>query len=94
MVKVIYEFDVPIEKQEEYLKVTREEIKPLWESKGCRSYDVWQVADSETRFVKETIFEDETVMKEISASKDLEPAKKIFLSFAENALRKACLQKI
>ena len=52
MVKVIYEFDVAIEKQEEDLKVTREKIKPLWESKDCHSYDVWQVADSETRFVK------------------------------------------
>jgi len=63
MVKVIYEYDVAIEKQEEYLKVTREKIKPLWESKGCQSYDVWQVADSETRFIKEALFENESVMK-------------------------------
>lgn len=94
MVKVIYEFDVPIKKQEAYLKITREKIKPLWESKGCLSYDVWQVADSETRFVKEAIFKDEPVMKKTSGSKDLEPAKEIFRSFAENALRKACVQKI
>ena len=94
MVKVIYEYDVAIEKQEEYLKVTREKIKPLWESKGCQSYDVWQVADSETRFIKEALFENESVMKETSDLKDLDSVKEIFRSFAENASRRVYVQKI
>ncbi len=94
MVKVIYEFDVAIEKQEAYLKITREKIKPLWESKGCHSYDVWQVAESETRFVKEALFENESLMKETSGLKDLDAAKEIFRSFAENASRRVYVQKI
>jgi len=94
VVKVIYEFDVAMEKQEEYLKVTREKIKPLWESKGCQSYDVWQVADSKTRFIKEALFENESVMRETSGLKDLDSVKEIFRSFAENASRRVSVQKI
>ena len=94
MVKVIYEYDVAIEKQEAYLKVTREKIKPLWESKGCHSYDVWQVADSETRFIKEALFENESVMRETSGLKDLDSVKETFRSFAENATRKVTVQKM
>ena len=48
MVTVIYEYDVPVEKQAEYVQATKEKIKPFWESIGCNAYDIWQVAESET----------------------------------------------
>lgn len=94
IVKVIFEYDIPVEKQVEYLEVTREKIKPFWESIGCQSYNVLQVAESETRFVKEMLFEEDSAMKENLASKDSEPVKEIFLSFANNVSRKICVQRI
>ena len=94
MVKVIYEYDVPADKQEAYLKATSEKIKPFWESKGCKSYDIWQVADSETRFVKDMLFQDKAVMKETLDLKEGDSVKEIFMSFAENIARKICVQKI
>ena len=63
MVTVIYEYDVPVEKQDEYVQATKEKIKPFWESIGCKAYDIWQVAESETRFIKTMLFEDMSAMK-------------------------------
>jgi len=94
MVKVIFEFDIPTEKQEAYLKATSEKIKPIWESTGCKSYDIWQVADSETRFVKEMLFEDKSEMKETMDLKETDSVKEIFRSFAENVSRRIYVQKI
>jgi hypothetical protein len=94
MVKVIFEYDIPVERQAEYLRVTREKIKPFWESIGCQSYNVWQVTESEARFVKEMLFEADSVMKETLASKDSEPVKEIFRSFANDVSRRICVQKL
>ena len=92
MVTVIFEYDVPVGKQSEYIQATKEKIKPLWESIGCKAYDIWRVAESETGFVKTMLFEDLTVMKETMANKEADPIKEIFGQYAENVSRKACVK--
>ena len=93
MVTVIFEYDIPVEKQDEYILATRDEIKPLWESIGCEAYDIWQTADSKTGFVKTMLFEAISGMKETMARKEADSAKKIFGKFAENVSRKVCVKK-
>jgi len=93
MVTVIYEYDVPVAKQAEYVQVTKEKIKPFWESIGCNAYDIWQVAESETRFVKTMLFEDMSAMKETVAKKESDPLKELWYKFAENISRKICVKK-
>jgi quinol monooxygenase YgiN len=93
MVTVIFEFDVPVEKQAEYVQATREKIKPTWESLGCNAYDIWQVAESKTGFVKTMLFEDMAAMKETMAKKEADPLKELLYSFAENISRKICVKK-
>lgn len=93
MVTVIYEYDVPVEKQAEYVQATKEKIKPFWESIGCNAYDIWQVAESETRFIKTMLFEDMSVMKETVAKKEADPFKELWYKFAENDSRKICVKK-
>ena len=90
MVTVIFEYDVPVEKQGDYIRSTKEKIKPLWESIGCVKYDIWRVAENETGFVKTMLFEDPTAMKETMANKEADLVKKIFGQFAENVSRKVC----
>lgn len=90
MVTVIYEYDVPVEKQSEYVQATIEKIKPSWESLGCNAYDIWQVAESETRFIKTMLFEDMAAMKETVAKKEADPLKELWYEFAENITRKIC----
>ena len=90
MVTMIFEYDIPAEKQAEYIRVTREEIKPLWESIGCIAYDIWKVADSETAFVKTMLYENASLLKESMAREEADSVKKIFGEFAENVSRKMC----
>jgi hypothetical protein len=40
MLKITYSYEVPSEKHDEYLKITKDEIKPFWESHGCDAYTV------------------------------------------------------
>ena len=94
MVKVIFEYDVPVEKQAEYLEVTAQKIKPFWESNGCQSYGVWQVSESQTSFVKEMLFGDKSEMKQSLASEEAEPVKEIFYAFAAAISRKICVKKV
>ena len=93
MVLVKMEFDVPVEKQADYIQATNEKIKPFWESIGCKAYDIWQVGESETKFVKTMIFEDMPGMKETMANKEADPVKAIFFQFAENVSRVVCTKK-
>jgi len=94
MVKVIFEYDVPEGKQEEYLKVTAEKIKPFWEFNGCDSYNVWKVEGPQTAFVKEMLFKDDPTMKRILSLEAAESIKQLFYGFAKNISRKICTQKI
>ena len=90
MVTIIFEYDIPVEKQTEYVQVTLEKIKPFWESIGCKAYDIWQVADSETGFLKTMLFEDASQLKNSMARKEADAVKEIFGKFSENVSRKMC----
>jgi len=66
MVKAYYFYDVAEEKQAEYLKFVAEVLKPFFQSRGARSYDVHQNVNLEksTNFMAEMIFDDvETMQK-------------------------------
>jgi quinol monooxygenase YgiN len=62
MVKVVFTFKVPKEKQAEFLEVAKSGTKPWWESHGCLAYDVWQ-ADGEEAFIKTMDFPDMNTVK-------------------------------
>lgn len=94
MIKVIFNYDVLPEKQEEYLKVTSEKIKPFWESHGCQSYSIWQGLEQPSTFIKEMVFQDVSEMKRVMALDEANPVKELFYSFAGNVSRKVCTQKI
>ena len=93
MITVIFEYDVAVENQDAYIHATINKIKPLWESIGCRAYDIWQVKESETGFVKTMLFEDAAAMKSATADEKADAAKEIFYEFAQNISRKVCLKK-
>jgi quinol monooxygenase YgiN len=93
MITVIFEYDVAVENQDAYVQTTKEKIKPLWESIGCTSYDIWQVKDSKTGFVKTMLFEDMPAMKAAMEDKTADAAKALFYEFAQNISRKVCLKK-
>jgi hypothetical protein len=94
MVKVIFQYNVPKEKQAEYLQITRDKIKPFWEANGCQSYTVWQVGESETGFVKEMLFESMPGMKETMALKQADPIKELYFKFATDVSRKIITKKV
>lgn len=94
MIKVIFNYDVSPEKQEEYFKVTGEKIKPFWESHGCQSYSVWQGLEQPSTFVKEMVFRDMEGMKRTMGLDEANPIKELFYNFASNVSRKVCTQKI
>jgi quinol monooxygenase YgiN len=94
MVKVIFQYNVAKEKQAEYLQLTQDKIKPFWEANGCQSYTVWQVAESETGFVKEMLFQSVTAMKETMSLKQAEPIKEMYFKFATDVSRKIITKKV
>ena len=71
MVKGVWTFEVPQEKQEEYLKITVEVIKPFWEDRGCISYQVFQDYTNPHQFVKEQVYPDkESLDRDIESALD------------------------
>ena len=97
MVKVVFTYDVPKEKREDYLKSTAEVIKPFWESHGCKSYTVWQ-ADDESGYVKEMLFESEQARNESIGMQRGDPETRevvgLFGSYALNTQRKTYIQRV
>jgi hypothetical protein len=93
MITIIFEYDVALENQDAYVQATRDKIKPLWESIGCHAYDIWQVKESETGFVKTMLFADAAAMKSAMADEKADAAKEIFYEFAQNISRKICVKK-
>jgi hypothetical protein len=94
IVKVVFTYDVSVDNQPEYLEVTATKIRPFWESHGCQSYSVWQVASEPTAVVKEMVFEDLTAMEKSMALHEAKSIKELFFSFANNVSRKVCIRKI
>jgi quinol monooxygenase YgiN len=76
MVKVIFSFDVPEEKQAEFLKLSREGTKPYWEAHGALSYDVWQTEEGSPGFVKELLVKDVAAAQGIFARAETDPEAK------------------
>ncbi len=93
-VKVIFVYEVSDGNQEEYLKVTRETIKPFWKSHGCQSYSVWQGLEQPSTFVKEMVFQDVGEMKRVMALDEANSVKELFYKYASNVSRKVCIQKV
>ena len=66
MVKVVIMCDVPEEKQEEFLKLSREGTKPYMEAHGVISYDVWKTDEEGwPGFIKEMYVKDVAAAQEI-----------------------------
>lgn len=97
MVEVVFTFDVPKEKQAEYLKATIDTIIPYWESHGCQSYDIWQATEGKSAFVKRMLFPDmPTMQKAMSLVESDDEAKSIvgiFRSFVPNPTRRIYVKK-
>ena len=94
MVKMIFEYEIPAENHEDYLRATREEVKPFWEAKGCRGYYVWQESENQNRFIKEMLFDDAATLKETMNLEEAESVKGIFREFAKDVTRKVIVQRI
>ena len=100
MVKGIWTFEVPEEKQEEYLKMTAEFIKPFWESRGCISYQVYQDYTNPRRFVKEQIYPDkETLDRDVAAALEEKDPKAVeavnlFRTYAKDIIRRLCIPRV
>jgi quinol monooxygenase YgiN len=91
MIRIVFTYEVRKEKQDEYLKVTADQIKPFWESHGCDAYtlwqSLWQSPEESTTFVKEMVFKDEPTMQRTMSLEDGQPIKKLFSQFATGVTR-------
>ena len=100
MVKGVWIYEVPKEKQEEYLKITIEVIKPFWEGRGCLSYQVFQDYTNPLQFVKEQVYADkESLDRDIESALDARDPEaveivKLFRSYAQNIVRRRCISII
>ncbi len=98
VVNMLYMFEVAPEKQEEYLKVTAEIIKPYWESHGCQSYGIFQGAEESTYFIKRMRFADVPAMQKslglIETDEEGKAVVQRFRSFVTNVSRKVYIQKV
>jgi len=94
MLKIVFSYDVPSEKHGEYLKITKDAIKPFWESHGCDAYTVWLSLEGSKRFIKEMIFKDECTMQSAMSLAEAEPIKKLFFQFAGNITRATYTQAV
>jgi quinol monooxygenase YgiN len=63
MVELVWTFDVPVEKHSEYIEATAQRIKPVWEARGCLSYDVWQATEGNPEFMKRMHLPDVAAME-------------------------------
>jgi ribosome maturation factor RimP len=92
---MVFTFDVPEEKQAEYLKATTEKIKPFWESHGCESYDIWQTSNGNPAFMKIMLFKDsEAMMKSLrDYGEEAKPVVELYNSFAMNVVNKTYVKK-
>ncbi len=92
---MIFLYDVPEEKQADYLKATSEKIKPFWEAHGCDSYDVWQTSDGSPAFMKIMLFKDADAMtKSLQGSgEEAIPVVDLYNSFATDVTTKTFIKK-
>ena len=90
----IFTFDVPEEKQAEYLKATAEKIKPFWESHGCQAYDIWQSTEGSPAFLKTMFYADTGAGPGgPEMSDEAKAIVGLFMSFATNISPKTYVKK-
>ena len=89
----IFTFDVPEEKQADYLKATAEKIKPFWESHGCQAYDIWQSTEGSPAFLKTMFYADAGAGPGPQPSEEAKAIVELFSSFATNVSRKMYVKK-
>jgi hypothetical protein len=66
MIKIVFMCDVPKEKQEEFLKHSREGTKPYMEAHGVISYNVWKTDEEGfPGFIKEMYVKDMAAAQEV-----------------------------
>ena len=91
MLELVFTFEVPKEKQEEFLNFTETGTKPYWESHGCPGYNVWQ-ALGENSFIKRMEFPDMATFEKVVPAGEQDPEGKALIekwwSFCENVSRK------
>ena len=65
MLKAYFYYDIPTEKQTDYLKFVAEELKLFFQSRGARTYAVYQNVNpkNSTNFMAEMIFDDAEKMQ-------------------------------
>lgn len=94
MIRGIWQFEVPHEKQAEYLEATEKLIKPYWESKACLSYEVYQDREDSLHFVKMQVYKDLADMESDGRLLETDPLAmevvRTFRSFAENVTSRIC----
>ena len=78
MVEMIFQFEVAKETQEAFFKFVKEGTKPWWESHGCLSYTVWQVA-GENRFMKRMRFSDMATFEKVIPVNEQDPEGKALI---------------
>lgn len=83
----LYIYRIEKEKEAEYLKVTKEVIKPFWEKRGCK-YEVFKCEQSND-FIKIMTFNDENSLNSALFQKDhdTENIVNIFKDFAKDLRR-------
>lgn len=81
----VFTFEVPEEKQADYLKTTVEVIKPFWETHECLSYEVFQdYFVSPTRFVKIQFYPDkETMERSLALARNTDEGKSVVATFMQ-----------
>ena len=89
MRKVRLCYRVPVEKQGEYLKFISEELKPKFETNGCRSYSLFREVDLKSEadlvateeLVTELIFDDAEAMNRFRSQFKDEPWKSLLARY-------------
>ena len=100
MVKGIWFYEVPADKQAEYLEKTKVLIKPFWEGHECLAYEVYQDPENPLQFVKIQVYQDMAAMQRDGAlffeKKDPEAVQAVetFRFYAENIVNRIVEMKV
>jgi hypothetical protein len=91
MADLIFTFEVPKEKQEEFISFVKTGTKAYFESHGCLAYNIWQVP-GENFFMKRMEFPDMATLEKVVSAVEQDPEAKALLekwgSYCENVERK------
>ena len=91
MVEWIFMFNVPKERQKEFLNFVKTGTKPWTESHGCLGYNVWQAVGEDT-FMKRMEFKDMAAFEKFrplgEQNQEFKALIEKFQSYIENAVIK------